>query len=221
MLLARKGAQAGIIHSSSLPYNDLIGIVELILIALSHVIFMLSMVTYFDMPLLTKEAAHFKWIFIPYGATLGIAIMGVSYLACGVNMKLCELFFPNSSPKGLDQWMVISRGGWIRHHLQVFRNLPMAYTLLIVTMQIGSEEIIFRGVFFSELTKYSLPFGFFYSLFLFVFMQSFQMNSKYGAMFPMTGALVMGIIHNLLYFWEPSITPLIISHLTFFLFSVL
>ncbi len=59
------------------------------------------------------------------------------------------------------------------------------------------------------------------SIFLFIYMQTLHMPSKTSAMFPVIGATVMGITHGLIYLESPSIVPLILSHLTFFIFTIL
>lgn len=59
------------------------------------------------------------------------------------------------------------------------------------------------------------------SLVLFVAMQVFFMASWRAAMFPVVGALVMGVVHGLLAWRVPHLLPLVVAHIVFFLFAVL
>lgn len=62
--------------------------------------------------------------------------------------------------------------GWIRHHKHTLKVLPFLLALLIITMQIGSEEIIFRAVLTNVFIQYGTTFTFISSTILFVFMQT-------------------------------------------------
>jgi len=42
-----------------------------------------------------------------------------------------------------------------------------------------------------------------------------------AAIFPITGALVVGITHGILFLHVPDISPLIVAHFTFFVASIL
>ncbi len=158
--------------------------------------------------------------YLIYGILLGIACMGVSGLCCKLAVQLIGSL--NKSNKwDLKTWLTVARGGWIKHHLQSLEILPIYLSLLVLIMQVGSEEVIFRGI----LLNYFMPCGkvvaFFTSLILFIGMQAFLMNRWQAAIFPMIGAAVMGFIHSILYIQVPILWPLVVAHVAFFLFSVL
>jgi len=203
------------------PKNDIEGTIELIMIATSHVLFciILILITPIQWPIITLN-----WALIPiyffYGLLLGIGCMGVSGLLCKIVVQIINTVKKGNS-YDLKTCLTIGRGGWIKHHLQSIEILPVYLSLLVLAMQVGSEEVIFRGI----LLNYFMPFGgviaFFTAWSLFVLMQAFFMHRWQGAIFPMIGASVMGLVHSVLYLQIPILWPLIIAHITFFLFSVI
>lgn len=203
------------------PMDDIKGAVELAMIALSHVIFciMLLLLLPIHFPVFKLKLVYFP-IFLIYGVLLGIGCMGLSGLFCKLAVQIVGTFKRKNS-YDLKSWLTVGRGGWIKHHLQSMEILPIYLSLLVLTMQVGSEEIIFRGM----MLNYFMPFGshiaFFTSLGLFVGMQAFLMNKWEAAIFPMIGATVMGFIHSVLYLQMPLLWPLIVAHVVFFLFSVI
>lgn len=203
------------------PVNDINGTVELALIATSHVIFCLLLLSMMPLPMSTIDIKLVDlFIFLIYGILLGIGCMGVSGLFCKIATQIINSFKRDNSAD-LKTWLTLGRGGWIKHHLQSMEILPIYLSLLVLTMQVGSEEIIFRGIMINYFIQFGSGVAFFTSLSLFVLMQIFLMNRWEGAIFPMIGAGVMGFIHTILYLHAPLLWPLIVSHVTFFLFSVI
>ena len=87
-------------------------------------------------------------------------------------------------------------------------------------MQIGSEEIVFRGITQNYFLSYGNVTAALISLILFVYMQTFLMPSGLSAMFPVVGAFVMGAVHSYLHMKVPFLLPLIIAHMIFFVMSI-
>lgn len=213
-----------------IPTSDIIGTLELLFIALSHVIFCIFLfinlrthyIHYPGQMLLWNFSINYQvtiTLFID-GILLGIGCMAVSGLLCKITIHLLRLFNKHIDCD-LKNWLTMSRGGWIKHHLQLIEILPLYLSIIILCLQVGSEEIIFRYI----LLNYFLPFGqwiaFFTSISLFIMMQCFLMNRWQSAIFPMIGAGVMGFVHSLLYFHLPILWPLIIAHISFFLFAII
>lgn len=202
------------------PLSLIVGVVELSIVSICHVIFCIVLLLYFKIDI----SSIFKNTSIPscfYGALIGIGSVGLSILLCSVGMKLLEIIAKDKVPKTIDGWMAIANAGWIRHHKHTLKVLPVYIALIIITLQIGSEEVIFRVVLNHIFMPYGVKIAFVISTVLFIFMQILHMPSMASAMFPVLGAAVMGIIHGLIYIHNPSIVPLIISHLTFFIFTVI
>ena len=88
-------------------------------------------------------------------------------------------------------------------------------------MQIGAEETVFRGILIPYFNQDSVIISVIISTALFILMQAFHMPSLLSALFPMIGATVMGIVHGILFINNPSIIPLIIAHLSFFIFTLI
>ena len=201
--------------------EDINGTVELIMIAISHLLFCLLLfyilpIHFVEISLKPMDAVFY----FLYGILLGVGCMGLSGLVSKIAV-LCAARFKKNDQYDLKSWLTVGRGGWIKHHLQSMEILPLYLSLLVLTMQVGSEEVIFRSL----LINYFLPFGqittFITSSVLFVLMQAFLMNKWEAAIFPMIGAAVMGVVHSILYLHVPMIWPLIVAHVSFFLFSVL
>jgi membrane protease YdiL (CAAX protease family) len=202
------------------PFSQVVGTIELSIVAVSHVIFCLLLLYFFKVNIrsIFMEVTFTDCL---YGALLGIGSVGISVLFCTVAIKAVEIFAKDKAPCSLTGWAAISNAGWIRHHKHTIKILPIFIALLIITMQIGSEETIFRSVLLQAFAPFGIATAFSVSTLLFIFMQTFHMPSMLSAMFPMIGATIMGVIHGLLYIYHPSVVPLIISHLTFFIFTVI
>ena len=202
------------------PFSQVVGVVELTLVAFSHVVFCFILLYFFKI--------NIQSIFLKtnlsdcfYGALIGIGSVGISVLFCTFAIKAVETFGKQNSPRTLNEWSAISNAGWIRHHKHTIKIIPIFLALFIILLQIGSEETIFRSVLFKVFSPFGIKTVFCVSTFLFIFMQTFFMPSKLSAMFPVIGASTMGIVHGLLYIYHPTVTPLIVSHLTFFIFTVI
>lgn len=204
---------------SSYPLSQVTGLVELVMVAICHIIFCFTLLVVFKIDC----SIIFKINFLDclYGALIGIGTIGLSILLCTIAMKIMEFYNVENVPKTLDGWMAIANAGWIRHHNDTVKILPLYATLIVITMQVGSEEIIFRAVLFNTFMPYGVLIAFFIATGLFIYMQTLHMPSKMSAMFPVIGATVMGVTHGLLYLHNPSIIPLVISHVTFFIFTVI
>jgi hypothetical protein len=203
------------------PTSDIAGVIELALIAISHVFFclLLVMIIPIHWPVISIQW-HEIPIFFLYGVLLGIGCMGLSGLFCKIAIQIIGNL-SNQHSYDLKSWLTVGRGGWIKHHLQSMEILPIYLSLTILAMQVGSEEIIFRGVIFNYFLPYGNLIAFITSLVFFILMQAFLMNRWQGAIFPMIGAAVMGFFHLIIYMRLPILWPLIVSHITFFLFAVI
>ncbi len=196
------------------------GAVELPLIAVSHFIFCVFLARCLHVSLFQFSLFKISFYYFILAILLGIGMMGFSTLLCQAGIAIFQLFSPSES-KPIESWVALAKGGWLRHHSHTLQVLPYFLALLFIMLQIASEEMVFRGVFL----KYFLSFGkmtaIILSTALFVLMQKFFMPSRLSAMFPMMGALVMGLVHAFLYTRLFLLMPLIVAHFVFFSFSVL
>ncbi|QEU93915.1 type II CAAX prenyl endopeptidase Rce1 family protein [Streptomyces kanamyceticus] len=121
----------------------------------------------------------------------------------------------------LRSWLGRSRGGWIRHHLTALKVLPLWAALGLTGVQVASEELVFRGIALTWLRDAGPGVALTTSIVLFVVMQAFFMSTWQGAMFPLMGGVVMGVVHGLVFWAVPDVAPLVVAHVVFFVFAVI
>ncbi|ATL28270.1 type II CAAX prenyl endopeptidase Rce1 family protein [Streptomyces formicae] len=121
----------------------------------------------------------------------------------------------------LRSWLGRSRGGWIRHHLTALKVLPLWAALGLTGVQVASEELVFRGIALTWLRDAGPFVALSTSIVLFVVMQAFFMSTWQGAMFPLVGGVVMGVVHGLVFWAVPDVAPLVVAHVVFFVFAVI
>ncbi len=198
------------------------GVLELIFISGTHVCLCLLLCFLLDLD--STVIGFDKWSpsLLIYGVLIGIGESSVSSLLCLGIVKGLQKFFPLRVPKTAEGWGAIARGGWIRHHLRTYEILPIPIAILISGMQVGAEEVVFRGIIVQDFLSHGflLVPAFTLAGLFFVFMQMFQMPSLIHSIFPIVGALVMAVVHSWLFSLVPSVYPLIIAHLVFFLMAV-
>ena len=203
--------------------QEIAGVTELGLVALSHVLFSILLIVFLGLDIQTLGLFQIQPHHLIYGILLGISEMSVSFLLCLGAIKIIQKFSPGKTPQNNTQWKTIARGGWVRHHIQSFELLPFALALFVLFLQVGSEELIFRGIITHSLLQngHGPLLSISLSILFFVCMQAFHTPGFRTAIFPMTGALVMGITHSFLYHSVPVLPPLIIAHVMFFLMTIL
>lgn len=201
--------------------QEIAGVFELALVATTHVFFVFLLLTLLKISPSVLGFSGFKFYYLVYGILLGMAEMCFSTLLCYVIIQALQKVVPDKVPQHPAEWMAIARGGWIKHHVQSFELLPFMIALAILVLQVGSEEVIFRAIIPYSLKSYGSFFSFGISTLFFVWMQAFHTPSWKTAIFPMIGALVMGIVHSYLFYSVPTLVPLIVAHVTFFLMSLI
>jgi len=204
-------------HSS---LQERTGTFELILIASSHVIFCLLLIHVFSLNLQVLGLFKINISSIIYGAVLGVGEMYLSSLLCLFAIRLMQTFQYQNAPNNIEGWSVLAKAGWIRHHFHTVNLIPIIPAYLVVLLQLASEEVIFRGVLFNLFLPYGFFAAFFISLILFAYMQIFLMPSIKSCIFPVIGAITMGVFHGYLYFKTGELVPLIIAHFSFFIIAL-
>ena len=208
-----------------IPYHqysvaEIVGTIELTVTAITHVIFCVMLANLLHINLISVFAST-KLSDCFYAIFIGIGCVGISILLCSVMIKLIASRTSNQKLKSANEWSAIAGAGWIRHHKHCITVFPLLIGLMIISLQIGSEETVFRSILIPYFASYGIYTAFAIATGLFILMQIFHMPNLLSAMFPMIGACVMGIVHGLLYLSTQSILPLIISHLTFFVFTLI
>jgi hypothetical protein len=204
-------------HSSS----EATSVVRLLLAGISQMLFCLGLIFLTELSLLSLTSHSSPLILVGYGVLLGIGEMALSSFLCHVIIQALTVLAPNKVPAGIQSWLVIARGGWMRQYLKTMQVLPLPLALLLTVLYVAIEETLFRWV----LIQYTLPLGAVgavaISTCLFMLVQVFRLPSWHAALFPVVGACVMGIVHGLLFLAVPDIVPLVVAHCVFFLAAVL
>lgn len=192
------------------------GVIEIILIALSHLLFCISLVFVFQLNFRSLGFNHFNLWDIFYGLLLGMSVMSTTTFVCRLTIQMLSAVKPKCIPVDTKAWIAMARGGWMRHHSHNLQILPLSLSLFVLLIQIGSEETIFRGIILNHFLNVGPAVAITISTGFFVIMQALQTPKWIVAFFPMTGALISGVIFGFLYTKTFCLYPLIIAHLLFF-----
>lgn len=209
-------------------HSEVVGVVELSGAAASHVAFVALLLAVLGLSPRAVGLGSVPLVLVVLGAAVGVGEFALSELVCRV---LVEAFVGAGSvrrapalapaPPTVEGWIALARGGWVRHHLRTFEVVPLPLAFGISAAQVASEETVFRGVVLTALRPAGTVVAVGVSLGLFVVMQAFFTAGWRGAMFPVVGALVMGVVHTALFLAVPVLLPLVVAHLVFFAFAVL
>lgn len=203
------------------PLSRGIGLIELLLIACSHVAFCFALMWGLGLSPQKIGLTRLDPFLLLSGILLGVGTMALSSLVCRIVMEGIDFLHHRAAPQDLQSWLTLSRGGWMRHHINNIQMLPWYLSSLLVTLQIGSEETIFRGILITHFLQYGVWVGVGLPACCFIVMQAFQTPSLMVALFPLVGALVSSVIFSFLYLKTHALLPLIVAHLTFFIISIL
>jgi hypothetical protein len=154
--------------------------------------------------------------FIVWGAALGVGEAGLATFFGYVGVQVGLAVSPTRTPRTTDEWLSLARSGWMRLFLQAVEATPFVAVLLSL-LYIVVEETIFRGILLTVLADSGAIWALSASVLLFCIAQTFRMPSWHSALFPVMGAIVIGLIHGLLFLSVPLLLPLLVAHCVFFL----
>ncbi|GAA2786896.1 CPBP family glutamic-type intramembrane protease [Crossiella cryophila] len=213
------------------------GVLELMAAAVSHLAVVVILLGVTGISLAEAGLGSVSPTLIVLGALLGIGEMALASFLCRLLIEASLRWnrrralsgsrpsgatdSPRSGPATVKSWLAVGRGGWLRHHFATLQVLPLPAAVCVVSLQVGCEEVVFRGILLNTFRPAGPVVAILASTVLFVGMQVFFMSSWRAAMFPVVGALVMGVVHGLLAWQVPELLPLVVAHLVFFLFAVI
>lgn len=148
------------------------------------------------------------------GAVLGFGEMLLAAFLGLVVIKVSATFPHIGNP--LAQWQITMNSGWMRLFKTTIKVLPLPAAIPLVTLYVGVEELIVRGIVLNVLLPFGKISAVLLSTAIFVGYQLFNLPSWRVGLFPAMGALVMGPIHGLLYVLVPDVWPLVVAHVTYF-----
>jgi membrane protease YdiL (CAAX protease family) len=204
------------------PLHHIDNAVELLAVGVSHIALcaLLTVVLGLDARALGFTATPALALLILLGVPLGIGEMVLSALLCRAILQTLLVVAPANAPSDLQGWLTVSRGGWMRHYVRTVEILPMFVTLPLTCLNVGAEEFVFRGLMLNYFSALGPVIAIVLATAFFALMQTFLMPSWTNALFPVVGALVMGVTHGVLFTLVPCLPPLIVAHLVFFAFAM-
>lgn len=197
-------------------------ITRLILAVLSQGIFLclLKGLTAVDLRI-WNNITHISMINILQGVLLGIAEMAVAGLFANILMQGFLLLPQKTGSGNENSWVAESGGGWILQYRRLVKHTPVFVFVPVILCYVGTEELIFRSLLINYTLSVSGCFALLFSTAWFAAVQAFGMPSFRSALFPVSGALLMGILHGIIYLETKNSIPLIIAHSVFFAVSML
>lgn len=168
------------------------------------------------LPVLTLFGTRFDWTLIPRGVLLGVAEASCSMvLATAVFRLLAPLRQAQRGGDAAFEYQTLGQSGWMRSYLYVLSRLPLPLALGVVMLPLLGEELIFRATAIPLLLPWGVGPAVILSTLLFTAVQVLALPSWYQAAGPVSGALVMGAAHGLLFAEYDNLLPLLIAHVTF------
>ncbi len=198
------------------------GFVELMLIVIAHVVFCIILFHGYHLTCADLGIRYFPDMrLIAQGALLGVGVMGASSLLGRMYIELMKFYSSHTSRLDTKNWLTMARGGWIRHHYHTIQVLPIPVAIMVTLGQVFAEELVFRGVFVNVFLPWGIVAAVCFSTLFFMLMQVFYMPNRIASIFPVIGALVVGVINSYLFIATHNLYPLIVAHIVFFTFAVL
>ena len=147
------------------------------------------------------------------GAVLGFGELALASFLGTVAVRLDML---RSEGAATAAWIAQGRGGWMGQFGATIAAAPKWVAAASVSLYVAGEELVFRGIVIDATAGAGAVASVALSLVLFMTAQAFNMPSVRAATFPIVGALVVGLVHGVLFWQTFDLVPLIVAHLTFF-----
>ncbi|HEY8340510.1 MAG TPA: CPBP family glutamic-type intramembrane protease [Egibacteraceae bacterium] len=200
---------------------DLDGVVRLLLAGAMQAAFLVGLVALLPVTWAEALPSRLDWRLLLLGVPLGIAEAGCSTQVAYWASRVAERLRPGSAPTSVEGWLSVARGGWIRYYLRTAAVAPTWLLLAATILYVGGEEVLFRAVVLEASAAPGPALAVLVSVALFVTAQVFYTPGWQTALFPVVGAVVVGVVHGCLYLVVPDVTPLVVAHVTMFLVTVL
>jgi membrane protease YdiL (CAAX protease family) len=207
--------------SKNYSADELDSVIRLSLAGVMQLLFCVVLLIMSDIEPRQLIPSHIDPVLIVYGIVLGVGEAALGSFLGYVGIRTAMQFVPARVPPDVSTWMLMAKGGWIRFYLKTAAVAPLWLALAIGSLYVAFEEIVFRGVLINALLDAGALVALGVSAVLFVAVQAFNMPSWQTAMFPMFGALVMGLVHGSLYLAVPDLVPLMIAHIVAFTVAVI
>jgi hypothetical protein len=201
---------------------DLDGVIRLLLAGLMQLSFVATIIALFAVQPSRILPGRPDPVLIGFGVVLGVAEAALGTQLAFLASRVADALRRGGQPLSLEAWLTVARGGWMRYYLRTAATAPFPVLALATTLYVVGEELVFRGVVLGVGVPALGPVvAGCLSVVLFVLAQVFYTPGWRTALFPMVGALAIGVIHACLFVLVPDITPLIVAHVVMFLVAVL
>jgi len=154
------------------------------------------------------------------GALLGIAEAALALiLASTMIVAIAPFRLRGMPPDAINTEMrIVGRSGWIRLYDHVLQMRPWPVPTVAIALPLMAEELLFRGLAVTLLRPEGAVAAVALTTAIFMAAQIAGMPSWFSSVPAICGALVVGLVHAYLFWAVPTLTPLLLAHLTFFLF---
>jgi len=198
----------------SYPLSAVKDIVGSIFITFSLVLFCALLL--FILKMQPSQLGLFHWdpIMIFYGLLVGVGEAGVALLIYQTVMSGIKTLFPNVAATTCRVRFNINSNGWPHHNKRFMQITSLSMLLLMILIQAGAQEIIFRGVMIHYFSPYGGGVAIAISTLLFILMVALLYPMNTNTMFTSVAALVIGVVHGILYLNSATLLPLIVAHVT-------
>lgn len=209
-------------ESAATSYStaELDGVVRLVLASVMQLAFCVAIFMVSGIALADLLPDEIRPELIAYGLALGVGEAALATHVANVGMRAAMELPRADVPSDTDEWLSMGRGGWMRYYIKTAEIVPLPLMIAITVLYIGVEEIVFRGIVINAFDETAAAIALIASVTLFMVVQLFHMPSWHSAMFAVLGALVIGLVHGLLYLAVPDLTPLIVAHVVLFLATI-
>lgn len=206
----------------SVPTAQVTSVVALIISGSSGIALAIVMILAAGTPLIGLFGEHLQPGLLLLGVGLGIAEAALSLLLASSAMAATiPVRFAQLGREAQFELAIVGRGGWIRSYSHALNLLPIPFALAVVMLPLAAEEMLFRGMALTFLRSSGPLVAILGSTVLFIAVQFTGMPSWFSALPAACGAIVVGLAHGYLFWSVPTLFPLLIAHLVYFLFVAL
>ncbi len=169
---------------------------------------------------------HLTGVGVPVAADLPSFVFGIclGVAQFGAGSQVAAFFYSFAPESRIAYGVVdrrptqLARGGWMRHYRAAMRTSTVALGLPLTVLYVTGEELIFRFILLNTFGALGHVFAVFLATACFMAVQVLAMPTWTSALFPVAGALVVGLSNGALVVGGTGLLPLVVAHSTFFLF---
>ncbi len=168
-----------------------------------------------------SELIYIDPVLVVLGIILGIGEMGLATLLGLLAIRIIDACKGSASVSGRSparatHWDTTARGGWMQCYLKAMAILPKPIAVGVSSLYVVFEEGVFRGVLLSTVAPCGAGLALVVSVLAFMIVQVFHTPGWRTALFPVQGALVVGVVHAVLFLKTHALMPLAVAHISYF-----